>query len=543
MAKPTYINPDSIRTVNPSSWPQVPFDASPPTPEQSAIAYGTLMEEAQRVRMRDGVELVYDTYRPYAPGEQFPALISWSPYTRQLQQTVAGLGQNEAGLTEFWVPRGYAQVIVDIRGSNDSQGSWDHWGPEEQADLKETIEHIAGQPWCNGNVGMVGCSYFGMSQLLGAEGKAEPLKAIFPYDAATDLYRDAYFHGGIMTSFAGFWFNALTPLNLWTGRLEDPSGFPKHFGAVLGGEHDLDGPYYHERSSWPTLDQVETPSYFGCDWRFYYMHLRGAFSGWEGIPASTPKKMLIGPRPEPRRPFGQYHVEALRWYDHYLKGLDSGVWEGAPINLYVQGEDRWRGEQEWPLARTEWTELSLGTDGSLSANVGAEGERTYTVDPMSVEARHGEPTLVWRSAPYSEPTEITGPMALTLVATSDAVDTDWFVVLNDEAPDGSVRELTRGWLRASHRATDPGRSKPYQPWRPHTSTEPVTPGEATEYVIEIIPTCNVFQPGHRLQLQVASVDDWIGNFFAYHRALPTKATNTIHTGRGGSRLLTPFIFR
>ena len=222
MGKPSYINPDSIRTVNPSSWPQVPFDAPPRTPEQSAIAYGTVADEAQRVRMRDGVELVYDTFRPYAPGEQFPALISWSPYTRQLQHTVAGLGQNEAGLTEFWVPRGYAQVIVDIRGSNDSQGSWDHWGPEEQADLKETIEHIAAQPWCNGNVGMVGCSYFGMSQLLGAEGKAEPLKAIFPYDAATDLYRDAYFHGGIMTSFAGFWFNALTPLSYFLPLRQSP---------------------------------------------------------------------------------------------------------------------------------------------------------------------------------------------------------------------------------------------------------------------------------------------------------------------------------
>jgi hypothetical protein len=111
------VNPESIRTSNPSTWPQYPFNGTPPTPEQSEVRYSIFAEEAKRLKMRDGIDIAYDVYRPFAPEEKFPALLSWSPYTRQLQLTLAPLGQNEAGLTEFWVPRGYVQVIADVRGS------------------------------------------------------------------------------------------------------------------------------------------------------------------------------------------------------------------------------------------------------------------------------------------------------------------------------------------------------------------------------------------------------------------------------------------
>ena len=144
-------------------------------------------------------------------------------------------------------------MIVDVRGSNDSDGTWDHWGPEEQADLKQVIESIAAQPWCTGKVGMVGCSYFAMSQLLAAEQQPEGLAAIFPYDAMTDIYRDAYYHGGIYSNWGRFWFQSLSFLNNTSGRLKDPSGFRYHFDRVLGGSDPLDGPYYWERSSGPNL--------------------------------------------------------------------------------------------------------------------------------------------------------------------------------------------------------------------------------------------------------------------------------------------------
>ncbi|MEK6710304.1 MAG: CocE/NonD family hydrolase [Nitrospinota bacterium] len=539
---PLHVNPESIRTVNPSTWPQYPYNDYPKTPEQSPIRYSIFPEYAKRLPMRDGTELAYDVYRPFAPGEKFPALLSWSPYTRQLQQTLAPIGQNEAGLTEFWVPRGYAQVIADVRGSNDSGGAWDHWGPQEQADLKETIEFIAQQPWCNGKVGMIGCSYFGMSQLLGAEQQPEGLAAIFPYDAMTDLYRDAYYHGGISSVWARFWFQDLAFLNFTSGRLKDPSGFRYHFNRVLSGQDPLDGPYYQERSSGPNLHKVKTPAYFGCDWIFFGLHLRGAFLGWENVPPATPKKMLIGQEPKPRRPFAAYHVEALRWYDHHLKGLDSGVWEGAPINLYIQGEDTWRGEREWPIARTEWRELYLTPQGGFSEGPGPSGELRYTHLPGTREVKLGEPKLVWRTEPAARPFEVTGPLVLKLTASLDQADTHWFAFLKDEAPDGTLRLLTRGWLKASHRALDPQRSKPWRPWHPHDRVDPLTPGEAAEYLIEIIPTSNCFREGHRMRLELSASDPATDLIYT-HEPFWQAVTHTIHLGRGGSRLLTPFIPR
>ena len=534
--------PDSIRTSNPAAWPQYPYNESPRTPEQSEVRFSILPEYAKRLRLRDGVELTFDVMRPAAPGEKFPALLAWSPYTRQLQYTVVPSGQNEAGLSEFWVPRGYVHVIADVRGSNDSGGAWDHMGPIEQGDLKEMIAFIAQQPWCNGKVGMAGCSYFAWSQLLAAEQQPEGLAAIFPYDAATDMYRDAYFHGGIPSNFGRNWFSYLVMANHLGGRVKDLSGFDKHFTVILNQENMFDGPYYQERSAEQNLHKIKVPTYFGCDWRFHFLHLRGAFSGWQGVPEGTTKRLLMSPHPEPFRPFAAFHFEALRWYDHYLKGMDTGLDQDAPVNLYIQGEKTWRGEKEWPLARTKWTELSL-TGNSLTENAGAPGEASYTHVPGSVDEANGRPKLVWRSEPYVKASEITGPVALYLVASSSATDTDWFVLLYDEAPDGSLRLLSRGWLRASHRALDPRKSKPWQPWHPHDRAEAVNPGEPIEYAIEIIPTCNVFLPGHRMRLELASSDNMPENFRACHWAQPTLATNTVYTGRKGSRLLIPMIPR
>jgi len=256
---------------------------------------------------------------------------------------------------------------------------------------------------------------------------------------------------------------------------------------------------------------------------------------------------MVGPRPQPFRPLAAFHLEALRWYDHWLKGLDTGVMEGPPIQIWIPGENTWRSEHEWPLKRTEWRELFLGgpagAEGSLLEVAGADGERTYEVEPASYEARSGNPRLVYRSAPFARPTEITGPIAFTLVAQSSATDTDWFVSLLDEAPDGTARSLTKGWLRASHRALDPKRSRRWQPWHPHAESVPLKPNTPEEFVIEVVSTCNLFQPGHRLRLEIASCDSVTDNFVWYHAALPTRARNTVLEGRRGSRLLLPFIPR
>lgn len=128
-------NPDSLRTAYPQAYPQYPYNWLPLTRECSEPIYGIRAETDQMVAVRDGTRLALDVYRPAGrPGDKFPALVGFSPYTRQLQQTNVPISENEAGIKEFWVPRGYAQVCVDVRGSNDSEGAWDMFGPTEQAD-------------------------------------------------------------------------------------------------------------------------------------------------------------------------------------------------------------------------------------------------------------------------------------------------------------------------------------------------------------------------------------------------------------------------
>ncbi|WP_338182448.1 CocE/NonD family hydrolase [Candidatus Dormiibacter inghamiae] len=340
--------------------------------------------------------------------------MAWSPYGRQLQRTDVPIPQNEAGITEFWVPRGYAHVIADARGSNDSAGDWDLMGPVEQRDLGQLIKQVAAQSWCNGRVGMAGCSYVGVSQYLAARQQPPSLRAIFPHDAFTDQYRECFFHGGIPAEgFQRDWSSAVSILSMWSGRRSEISGMQRHFNRILGLEEPFDWPYYQERSAWPDLERIQVPGYYGTNWRYTDLHLRGAFQAY-GSAGDPHRRLLLGPLPSVRRPFATYHVEALHWYDQWLKDLDTGVMDGDPIRIWVQGEERWRGEPEWPLARTRWTELFLagretGREGILDTTPGHPGARTYHYDPSDERAWvGGEPRLVYRTPPLEADLEVRG---------------------------------------------------------------------------------------------------------------------------------------
>jgi hypothetical protein len=542
------VDPERIRCVDPLVSPQYPFDEAPRPPERSEPRYATLSDYEARIPMRDGTRLAADVNRPSAAGLRFPALVTASVYTRQLQRSVIALGQNEAGISEFWVPRGYAHIIVDVRGCNDSEGAYDLFGAQEQQDLHDVIEWVAQQPWCDGNVGMSGASYMGRNQLFAAEQQPPHLKAIFPYDASCDFYRDACFHGGIPTNFTTHWTQFVMNLNMTSGRNPNAEGIKKQLENMYSHRYPFDGPFYQERSAGPRLDRVKVPAYFGSGWYMNELHLKGAFDGYNGTGA-IPKRMLVGPRPWPLRPWAGYHHEMLRWYDHWLKGMDTRVMEGAPIQLYIHGDERWRPEQEWPLKRTQWCELFLGgaatgREGRLLDAAGPEQARRYEFDGLSAEAALGEPRLVYRTEPLAKEMELTGPLALYLNASSTAPDVDWLVYLVDEAPDGKHRELCKGWLRASHRRTDPARSMQAKPHHPHLEAEPMRPGTTYEFPIEIWPVCNVFKAEHRIRLEVANSDSIIAANGRPHVTIKTRATNTIHEGGSKpSRLVVPVILR
>ena len=542
------VDPERIRCIDPLVHPQYPFNEAPRTPERSEPRYASIADYEARIPLRDGIRLAADVIRPSARGMKFPALVTTSVYTRQLQRSVIALGQNEAGVSEFWVPRGYAHVIVDVRGCNDSEGEYDLFGPQEQQDLHDIIEWVAAQPWCDGNVGMSGISYMGRTQLFAAEQQPPHLKAIFPYDASCDFYRDACFHGGIPTNFTTHWTAFVMNLNMTSGRNPSVDRLKEKLEIMYSHKYPFDCTWYQERSAGQRLDRVQVPAYFGSGWYMNELHLKGAFEGYNGT-GDIPKRMMVGPRPWPLRPWAGYHYEMLRWYDHWLKGMDTRVMEGPPIQLYVQGEDAWRSENEWPLERTQWRKLYLGGspnghEGALLDSAGSEQTRRLDFDPASQDAHYGKPHLVYRTEPMTKEMELTGPMALYLQAGSTARDTDWLVSVGDEGPDGKVRELCKGWLRASHRKIDPARSTPAKPYHPHLTAEYMEAGAVYEFPIEIWPVCNVFKPGHRLRLEIANSDSIIAANGRPHVTIREKATNTVYEGgKKPSRLVVPVIPR
>ena len=244
----------------------------------------------------------------------------------------------------------------------------------------------------------------------------------------------------------------------------------------------------------------------------------------------------------PLRPWADHHDLLVRWYDHWLKGIDTGYMDEPPIRLLVKGKNVYRDEREWPLARTQWTKFYLGPQGSLApVQPASDSSASFQNDP-DIPLTRAAPCLTYVTAPFERETEVTGPVVLHLHASLDREDATWVVVLRDIAPDGASRVLTRGWLRASHRETDPHKSRPWKPWHPHARRLRVPPREICEYAIEVRETSNAFLPGHRLALDVKGQDTLADDPIWVHECNPLRTVHTIHCGpRHPSHLLLPVI--
>ena len=538
-----------------------------------------LKEERDRfVTVRDGTKLACDVFRPDAPGK-FPALLSCSLYGKEVQRITDdrrplsprhGNGGQEAGDTRFFVNRGYVHVIADVRGSGDSAGEYDFQGKKEQQDGYDLVEWIASQPWCDRNVGMLGMSYFGVVQHLIAAQQPPHLKAIAPYEAYTDRYRHSVYHGGLLNEgfFHQWWghvsIGTLRPLMFRylpeeeirrriealnrTAEIEDspylhlqlkhPEKNPLLFDFVV---EPNDGPYYWERSSCRMFDRIKVPALLMVRWSAWDIHLPGAFQAWEGL--GTKKKMIIFETLEstgPRRPWRDHQDVLLRWYDHWLKGNDTGMMDEPPVRLLIKGRNEWRDELEWPLARTQWTKLWLHAGGGLGLSQRSGGDDVFSNDPCIVPGKTS-PCLRYASAPFEVDTEYTGPAALYLRASIDQPDTGWIVNLKDQAPDGTMRMVTKGWLRASHHRLDATRSKPYKPYHPHDKRVPVPLNQPTEYAIELCEFAMTFLKGHRMVLEIRAQDNAEEPIW-YHQTNALATRHTVHCGgQDGSHLLLPRI--
>lgn len=528
------------------------------------------------VPMRDGVRLGIDITRPKEKGK-FPALLAISPYGKNLQRLALTLppqarpsplwdGGIEAGDIRYIVSRGYGHVVADVRGTGLSEGEFSGFlintgGDGDGKDIYDLVEWIAKQPWCDGNVGMCGISYFASIQLFGAAENPPHLKAIFCNGGHYDVYELCY-HGGI------FW---LMPRAAQEGRggdsgiavrnvksrmkkelspeqykrcveerMKDPDvkNWPNLIHVLTYPEtheawtdyvlNPFDGPFYKNSQPISVAHKIKIPAYFQTKWGRGWV-VEGTIKAFQSVKGK--RKLDLQPLPPMQeRPFHEFHEEMIRWYDHWLKGINTGIMDEPSIRIFVEGIKQWRAEKEWPLARTEWTKFYLRPRHRLSTESEALDSECAPPDgfyqaPLNVTPHVN--TLTWTTAPMIEDLEITGPGAFQLFAAIDTDDTNFIAKLYDAEPNGHRVQMSAGYLKASHRELDEKQSKPWSPHHPHKRSVPVQPGEIVEYAIPIYSFSNVFRAGHSIQLELASIEP----FDDHHASLLPPDSQHLPSGR------------
>ena len=551
--------------------------------------YQLIVEKDVQIPMRDGTVLYADVFRPESAGERFPAIMNISVYQKDklwvpppdLEEKPNPYMAWETANPLWWCPRGYTLVRVDARGSGKSPGQSAPSSYQEATDFYDAIEWIAKRPWCSGNIGTLGISYHASSQWRVANLQPPSLKAIFPWEGRADQYRDQAYHGGIFAvGFIGTWHTTQTAHHLLgRPRSYNPDAFKNNLLWDYM-SHDLDSEYWRQCSA--RWDRITAPLYSAGNWGGFALHLRGNTEGFTNA-ASKHKKLRVHTGTH----FHPFHseegrMEQLRWFDYWLKGIDTGIMDEPPVKLQIRtgggGPYQWRYENEWPLARTMWTRryLKIERNEPSSDEHAVEGQLVPTppnttaklkysatgtskagvASASSVATTHGSLTrtgVSFETPPMEKDTEITGPVMLNLWVSSTSEDMDIFATLRNIGPDGKdVWEvgqhgqpvpLTKGWLRASHRKLDPERSLPYRPYHAHNERWWLKPDEPVECQVEIWPTCMVFKKGHKLRLDIQPRDG-VGSapYTHYHADYNASAENTLYAGGDRpSYLLLPII--
>lgn len=538
------------------------------------------------VTVRDGTVLLADLFQPDSDGA-FPALVSFSPYPRQIQDVGAPLGFIEAGASDFFVPRGYVHLIVNARGTGGSGGAWTLLDGQEREDLYDLIEWVAAQPWCVGNVGMLGVSYFAMAQLAAAAIKPPHLKAIAPLLTTDDLYEAVWHHGLLNAGFFSTWLSAVGALSqkpdaFWRSwridlvrdllgipaihaRMQNLNGeaivtvlksvihahYPEHpFGELWRAaavEHPSRDAFWDARDMRPMLESVEIPVYLGADWDNVPLHLPSTFSAWAALRHNPNVRMAMLSPGGFSWPWECLHYEVLAWYDHWLKGRNTGVMEGPPIRYQVPGGEGWRTTEEWPPPESRLTPFALCANGVLAPEEGEPGCREYLYLPAdSGEPANANPPelpamLHWETLPFDADLEFAGNIELTLDARITAFDTSWIAVLYDAPPVGEPEAITAGWLRAAFSGVDEKRSVRGAPVPDCRTPRAVPVGERVSYRIPVVPNARRIAAGHRLRLVIASADetDKTPTILGFTHVVVREASrNTIYSA---SRLWLPLL--
>jgi len=501
---------------------------------------GNIQEDA-RVPMRDGVKLYTKIWRP--DEGSYPVVLT------------RGYSPGNSRDAERFNQAGYVYVGQSCRGHGASEGSQGIGNRffDDAKDGYDALDWISQQAWCDGNIAMYGKSFWGATQWLVVPEQHPNLKAIIPQVINADHWQYGYRANG-----------AVTLAMATQGRAYIDPNDPKKYGwrrfyrylplidmdkEVSGVENKLWNDYITHSSFdsfWQEIsirgdggdgkyNKITIPVYMMGGWYDYYAG--AAFTSFQRlreVGATDEIRIAINPSDHLNRivgdrdfPGGEKNEIAMatRWLDYVIKGIDNGIKNEPPISIYTMGINQWRGEREWPLARTVFTKYYFHSNGSKDGWLNTEspgdeppttylydpddpvpslgGNHSYcwndvpsdilsvgTVDQRPIESR--DDVLVFTSAPVEEDTEVTGPIVIKLYAASSARDTDFTAKLIDVYPDGTAYNLTEGIIRARFRESV---------WDP---PKLLFPGVTYEYTLELQPTSNVFMAGHSIRVHLSS---------------------------------------
>ncbi len=533
-----------------------------------------------KVPMRDGIELSADVYRPKADGK-FPVIVVRTPYKKEMNELDG----------RFHARRGYVMVVQDCRGRFGSPGVWEPF-VNEPKDGYDTIEWAAIQPWSNGKVGMIGASYLGWVQWWAAREKPPHLVTIIPNVAPPDPFYNIPYEYGVHFILGGIWWADI----LESEATADLSGAAmstigeKKYGELLRSlpvidldekvlgkknkywrkwiEHPVNDAYWEQANFLDHLEKVNIPVFHQSGWfdgdgigsKLNYLKMKSHGHGHQKLVLGPWGHTPVAHRMVGDRDFGPQAIidlprEYLRWFDHWLKGVNNGINTEPLVSIFVMGKNQWLHGDKYPLPQTRHEKWYLSSGGKANTSKG-DGKLTRdipsadappdkcTYDPgdptpnpdyfeetkeeeaktRSVEEKRKEreghhekvtqarrDILVYQTDPLSEPLTFAGPVSAVLYASSSARDTDWFMRLMEVEPGGKIFGLAEGKIRARFRNST---KKP----------ELLKPGEVYEYTLDLWQTGITIPKDHRLRVEVASA-----SFPLFSRNLNTGGHNETET--------------
>ncbi len=511
--------------------------------------------------MRDGVRLMANIYLPEMAGS-YPVVMCMTPYGKdelpERYSIFAAFGIDTGRIQTsdhtvfegpdpaFWVKRGYVVVHANARGMWNSEGKAYVFDKQNGLDLYDLIEWAAVQPWSTGKIGLNGVSYLAWSQWMAASLQPPHLSAICPWEGFTDMYRDVAYHGGIRE----------------TGLMGELTRhrFNAHYNHKYGlnenllkkaREHPLDDGYWKDKC--PDLSKITVPALICASWSDQGLHTRGSFEGYKLI-GSDHKWLYTHGRKKWETYYSQEALDLQsKFFAFFLKGEQNDMMELPTVRLEVRTAyytSNVRFVDQWPLRAVNHQQLHLHAATGELSEMPSPTESFSRYEPRS---KKGLNKAVFQYK-IEEETELTGGMKLRLwVAAEQSDDMDLYVVVKKLDSKGNevyfsgyngnpCDVVAKGWLRVSHRETDPVRSTIEMPYHLHTRLLNLTPNEIVPVDIEILPSSTLFEKHTVLQLVIMGQEPIEYYAFKHENSINAGFHRIFTGGKYDSYLVIPKAF-